>query len=101
MGGFELQGEVGEAMIRGLGSLFLMWNVPYAVALWNPVRFHTSLYEAIAMQSIGVVGESILLALLTGEHPAVRSSILRFIYFDTAGLIALVTASLIIRSKKP
>src|SRR5512137_977255 len=58
---FELSGPVGEGMLRGLGILFLMWNVPYAVALWNPHAHRTSLYEAIAMQAIGVLGETILL----------------------------------------
>src|ERR1035437_4336550 len=59
---FELSGPPGEGMLRGLGLLFLMWNVPYAVALWNPARQRTSLYEAIVMQAIGVLGESLLLA---------------------------------------
>ena len=31
--GFELSGAAGEAAVRGMGVLFLMWNVPYAVAL--------------------------------------------------------------------
>ena len=37
--GFELTGAPGAAAVRGLGVLFLMWNVPYAVALWNPLRY--------------------------------------------------------------
>jgi hypothetical protein len=36
---FELEGVIGEAMLSGLGVLFLMWNVPYAVAMWNPIRY--------------------------------------------------------------
>ena len=30
--GFDMPGPLGEAMLRGMGVLFLMWNVPYAVA---------------------------------------------------------------------
>ena len=99
-GGFELQGAVGEAMVRGLGVLFVMWNVPYALALWHPVRFRVSLYEAVVMQLIGVVGESAILWLLPGEYPIARSSILRFIAFDAGGLIALLIAAWITRPKK-
>ena len=99
--GFELQGETGEAMVRGLGVLFLMWNVPYALALWNPLRFRISLYEAVGMQAIGVVGESAIVWLLPGEHPAARGTILRFIAFDAGGLLALLGAVWVTRPKKP
>ena len=50
--GFELTGAPGEAAVRGVGVLFLMWNVPYAVALSHPLRRHVSLYEALAMQML-------------------------------------------------
>ena len=99
-GGFELQGAVGDAMVRGMGVLFMMWNVPYALALWHPVRFRISLYEAIVMQLFGVVGESAILWLLPGEHPIARSSILQFIAFDAGGLIALLIAAWITRPEK-
>lgn len=98
--GFELQGGTGEAMVRGLGVLFLMWNVPYAVALVNPVRFRISLLEAIAMQTVGLVGESLIFWLLPGEHPAVQSTVLRFIAFDGSGLVALWVAAWFIRREK-
>ena len=42
----QLGGAVGGAMQRGLGVLFVMWNVPYAVARWHPVHQRISLYEA-------------------------------------------------------
>ncbi|MDO9300797.1 MAG: hypothetical protein Q7T89_05410, partial [Anaerolineales bacterium] len=29
---YELSGKTGEAAIRGVGVLFLMWNVPYLFA---------------------------------------------------------------------
>ena len=35
---FELQGSAGEAIIQGMGVLFLMWNVPYGVAPVIPMH---------------------------------------------------------------
>lgn len=98
--GFELSGVAGEGMLRGIGILFLMWNVPYAVALLNPLRFHVSMYEAIAMQAIGLLGESTLLLALPAGHMALRSSVLRFITYDGVGLAALILAAWITRFKK-
>lgn len=91
--GFELSGAPGAAMVRGLGVLFLMWNVPYAVALWHPVRHRVSLYEAVAMQAIGLAGESLILLSLSGGHPVAASTVTRFIAFDGAGLGLLVLAA--------
>jgi len=90
---FELSGAPGEGMLRGLGLLFLMWNVPYAVALWNPARQRTSLYEAVAMQAIGVAGETLLLLLFPAGHAAIRESVGRFIVFDGSGLALLLLAA--------
>lgn len=89
---FELDGVIGAATIRGIGILFLMWNVPYFVALLNPVKYRISLYEALAMQAIGVVGETMLLLTLPSGHPILESSILRFVIFDSLGLLALLVA---------
>ena len=94
---FELEGVIGEAMLRGLGVLFLMWNVPYAVAMWNPIRYRISLYEALVMQTIGLVGESIIYATVPEIHSLVRGSIMRFIAFDALGLLLLITAAILIR----
>ena len=94
---FELEGVIGEAMRRGLGVLFLMWNVPYAMALWNPIRHRVSLYEALAMQTLGLVGESLIFATLPEIHSLVRGSIMRFIAFDAIGLILLIGAAWITR----
>jgi hypothetical protein len=96
--GFELGGPAGEARVRGLGVLFLMWNVPYGVALLHPVRHRTSLYEAVAMQAIALVGESLILWSLGPGHPAVSGTILRFIAFDGAGLVLLALATMITRT---
>lgn len=91
--GFELEGTIGEAMVRGMGVLFLMWNVPYVVALLHPVRFRVALAEALVMQSIGLLGESLILATLPPANLLARTSIARFIGFDAAGLLLLLAAA--------
>ena len=93
--GFELQGIGSEALLRGLGVLFVMWNVPYAVALWHPVRHRISLYEALAMQTIGLAGESAIFLSLAGDYEVMRAIISRFILFDATGLILLLIAAFI------
>ena len=97
---FELSGAVGESALRGMAVLFLMWNVPYAVALWNPLRYRISLYEAIAMQTIGVVGETIIYLSLPDIHIQARSAIWRFILFDGLGLLALIAAAILTKRGK-
>jgi len=96
---YELTGVPGQAAIRGMAVLFLMWNVPYVVALVNPIKYRVSLYEAITMQGIGVAGESIILWMLPTEYSILRGSILRFILFDGSGLIVLTVAAWVTRKK--
>lgn len=99
--GFELGGSAGDAVIRGMGLLFLMWNIPYLFAVTDPVRRFVSLVEAVIMQAIGVFGESALLLTLKGEHPQIHASVLRFILFDGAGLVLLLIAlTLVIRFRR-
>jgi len=93
---FELAGEPGVGMVRGMGILFLMWNVPYAFALWHPLRFKVSLLSAIIMQTIGAVGETLLLLTFPPGYALLRASVLRFIVFDTAGLVLLVIAGTLV-----
>lgn len=99
---YELTGIPGNISVAGVGLLFIMWNVPYAFALWNPIKFNVSLLQAIIMQAIGVVGESLLLTRFSSQDfPILKSSILRFIYFDSAGLILLLIAGFVVlRYKK-
>ncbi len=97
---YELFGIPGQAAIQGLAVLFLMWNVPYVVALLNPIKHRISLFEAIAMQSMGLVGETFILLTLPIAHVILRGSILRFILFDGAGLVALVIAAWVTRKTK-
>jgi hypothetical protein len=90
--GFELTGVPGLAAVRGFAVLFAMWNIPYLVALWHPQRNRISLWEALGMQIIGVIGESLILFSLPAGYPSLHASILRFISFDAAGVVLLIGA---------
>lgn len=100
-GSFELSGIPGEAMLRGLGVLFLMWNVPYAVALWNPINYRLALWLAIVMQAIGLAGETWIAISIPAEHILIRSAITRFVVFDSIGLVLLIAAAWISAMGKP
>lgn len=95
--GFELTGIPGQAAVRGFAVLFVMWNIPYLVALWNPRRNRVSLWEALAMQVVGVIGESVILFSIPAEHILLYSSLLRFIAFDAIGVLLLLSAILFSR----
>jgi hypothetical protein len=98
--GFELTGIPGEAAVRGFAILFVMWNIPYLLALWHPQRQRLSLWEALAMQSVGVIGESLIFLSLPPGYAVLHSSILRFIIFDAAGVVLLVGAVLIRKKRR-
>lgn len=89
---FELTGIPGAVALRGTALLFIMWNVPYLVALWHPLAHRLSLWEALVMQAIGLGGESVILFMLPAGYAVLRASILRFIAFDAAGLVLLAVA---------
>ena len=93
--GFELGGIPGVVAVRGVAILFVMWNVPYVLACWQPRRNRASLWEALAMQLIGVVGECAIFLALPAGHAALHGSLLRFIAFDAAGLGLLAVASVL------
>ncbi len=95
--GFELIGIPGLAAVRGFAVLFVMWNIPYLVALWNPQRHRLSLWEALAMQAVGVIGESFILLSIPAGHTVLHASLLRFIAFDASGVIVLIGAVLLSR----
>lgn len=92
MGGYELSGEVGRAVVVGYGILFFMWQVPYFFAVFDPVKQNISLISAVLMQTIGLVGESLLYRTIPLEHKVLRGSVMRFIIFDGAGLVLLLAA---------
>ena len=97
---YELVGIPGETAVRGFGILFLMWNIPYIFACLHPRIHRVSLYEAILMQTIGFVAESLVCKALPSGYPTLGQSILKFIVFDGIGLAALLAALIITRNTK-
>lgn len=98
--GFMLTGVPGEAAVRGVGVLFVMWNIPYLVALWHPVRYRLALQLALAMQMTGIVGEVLIFLTLPAEFGLLRASILRFAAFDAAGVLLLAAACWLTRKEQ-
>ena len=94
---YELSGIAGEAAVRGIGVLFLMWNVPYFFATINPNHYRLGLIFAFWMQLIGLLGESYILLTLPEGHTSLHTSVLRFIAFDFTGLIFLITAFVLLK----
>jgi hypothetical protein len=93
--GFELAGIPGAAAVRGFAVLFVMWNIPYLAALWQPQHHRLSLWEALVMQTIGVLGESYILFFLPPGHMMLHTSLVRFVAFDASGVVALLGALLL------
>jgi hypothetical protein len=99
--GFEVSGVPGRAVVQGFGVLFLMWNVPYAAALVQPVRQIVPFACAVVAQFIGLAGETWMLTTLPPGHAALRATGLRFIAFDGAGLVLLAVAfALVVRFRR-
>jgi len=96
---FELDGVVGETVIRALAILFIMWNVPYVFAVIHPIQFKISLLEAIFMQAIGVIGEALIFLQLPESLTVLRQSIQRFILFDGFGFSFLIFAFCLVHTK--
>ena len=98
--GFGLDGAAGEQIVRALGLLFVMWNVPYAFALVNPIKHRVSLIEAVIMQALGLIGETGIL-LIGGPYPLpIENTLTRFILFDGIGLVFLLTALWLVKKEK-
>ena len=55
---YELSGVAGEAAVRGVGVLFLMWSVPYVFTVVDPIRYRFAVLLALLMQLTGLIGES-------------------------------------------
>jgi len=99
--GFMLAGLPGETAVRGVGVLFLMWNVPYLVALWDPRRYQLALALSLAMQLVGVVGETLIFLSVPADYSLLRASIVRFILFDAAGAVFLTGANWLVSQEQP
>lgn len=90
--GFELMGIPGMAAVRGLGIAFLMWNATYPLVIWQPRRNRALFGVVLAQQTIGLAGETWLLATLPAGHDALAASTVRFAAFDGAGLVLMAAA---------
>jgi len=88
--GFEVSGVPGETLVRGMGILFLMWNVTYPLAIWNPWRYRWLFLIVILQQAIGLAGETWMLLTLPPGHTTLLTTGCRFIAFDGGGFIALL-----------
>jgi hypothetical protein len=88
--GFGLSGAAGMGMLRALGLLFVMWNVPYVFACVHPIKYRISLIEAVIMQAIGLVGETIILISGNYQDALIQVTMKRFILFDGMGLAMLL-----------
>jgi hypothetical protein len=96
---FDLGGEAGIVVIRSLGILFIMWNVPYAIAIYQPYRYSITLIAALLMQLIGLIGETWIYFSIQNLVNT-RSSIMRFMIFDFAGLVLLSVAFAFVFNKR-
>ena len=95
--GFEVSGVVGEVLVRGIGILFLMWNVTYPLVIWHPWRHHRLFVIVIVQQAIGLAGETWMLLTLPPGHAALETTGWRFVAFDGGGLVAmLITFALLV-----
>ena len=87
--GFEVSGVPGQALVRGMGILFLMWNATYPPVLVRPEHNRTLFLVILAQQAIGLAGETWMWVTLPAGHTALRATGLRFIVFDGAWLVAI------------
>lgn len=89
---FEVSGVPGKVLVRGIGVLFLMWNVTYPLAIWHPGRYRWLFLIIIVQQAIGVIGEGWMLLALPPGHAALAATGRRFVVFDGGGLVAMLIA---------
>jgi hypothetical protein len=97
---FELTGEAGAAMVRGLGILFVMWSAAYLPMIAHPDRHPVLFGVILAQQVLGLVGETWILASLTPGHTSLVAAGMRFIAFDGAGL-ALLCLAFVLAMRRP
>ena len=91
-GAYQVEGASAEAMVRTVGICFLMWNATYPPVIARPDRYRVLFGVVIAQQTIGLVGESLLLTTLQPGLEVLAGSIMRFVAFDAAGLVLLAIA---------
>ena len=100
--GFELSGVAGEAVVRGFGILFLMWNATFTLVILQP-RHHQALFRIVLIQqAIGVAGETWIWLRLPPGHAALWGTGLRFLLFDGLGLAVMALAfAIMLKTSEP
>lgn len=89
---YELSGDIGTAVIRSFGVLFIMWNLTYPVVIWHPEKQRVLFAIVLMQQFVGLVGELCIWAGVQGTHVILSASILRFAVFDGIGLVLMAIA---------
>lgn len=95
---FEIGGVPGRTVVQALGILFLMWNATYPPVLLHPQTQLTLFGVILIQQIIGLAGETWMWLTVPTGHPVLSGTGLRFIFFDSAGLILMGIAYLILKS---
>lgn len=96
---YQLSGEGANAAIAGIGVAFAMWNVTYIPLIIFPANFRFMFVIVIAQQIIGLAGETWIYMGFGLSQAVVASSVLRFIIFDSIGLVLLIIALVLIMRK--
>ena len=89
---YQLQGASACVIVQSFGICFLMWNATYPPVIVRPDRYRVLFGVVLAQQTIGLVGESMLFVGLGPGLEQLSASVMRFIMFDAAGLVALAVA---------
>jgi hypothetical protein len=94
---FELGGLPGRIVVQAFGILFLMWNVTYPPVLLHPNSQMTLFGVILVQQAIGLAGETWLWLHLPLGHFPLSSTGLRFMTFDSIGLILMGVAYVLLK----
>ena len=93
VGAYQLEGTGAVAAIQGYGVVFLMWNATYPLFVFRPDRFMVLGAIILLQQAIGLLGESIIFAMLPDAGAEVLAcSVMRFMAFDGIGLLIMLAA---------
>lgn len=86
---YEQAGAAGNAAMQGLGVAFLMWNATYPLVIVSPWRHRALFAVVLAQQTIGLIGETAIMASLPAGHTLLTESVQHFIAFDAFGLVIM------------
>lgn len=98
---YELSGAAGEAAVRGAGAFFLVWNVPYLFAVFDPARYRLGLYFALLMQTVALLGGIYVFVNLPNENEVLAATLIRFLVFAALGWALLLAAYWLVKGALP